>query len=364
MSYQKFEYLLNLRDPKGKVVRSALKESDMFTTMRNPKSSRMLEMRNFRQSPGSWEFERLFRVFGAMPCSVPQDRVFALLGLVTQQDENVLLSRIIDYELTVWQLLHRILHSGALLEPIIFTYHYAKNVIMATKDVHMRDLISVPLRNHLQLPEQYESNCMDSGMELQQPHVCMQQFDSVIESDAVDAQMSRGTLFLYAWSSNPPQAYTMVALPGTHLPLKESNPALYTYVLIEPCEDNCQLGCVGHPAVGLALSLLWDARHPGRSTKEAMINAMTTAIKPPTLGNARRSHSIFHARMHEKHLPEALNSFKQSTSIVKITPTQHRLDTDLATLVRLAKLVYDMQEGIALEISIPIPWEYWPQNPV
>ncbi|KAH8623354.1 HET-domain-containing protein [Alternaria alternata] len=76
----------------------------------------------FRQGSLPRVFDQMFALFGYMRRSLPQDAVFALLGLVGDRTKDTELIGMIDYSLTVWQLLQCILARDILETPLRFFF--------------------------------------------------------------------------------------------------------------------------------------------------------------------------------------------------------------------------------------------------
>lgn len=98
LPWSSVEQLLYTRTPSGTTFREELQKS---SNINDPKRSRLLQMGDYRQKHFAQDFIELFRAFGAMSCSIPQDRIFALVGLVDTHFAETQLSSIINYDLTV-----------------------------------------------------------------------------------------------------------------------------------------------------------------------------------------------------------------------------------------------------------------------
>ena len=346
MPYRELSRLLSMQNEQGVAFSTLLQESDMFTNLRNPKSSRMLEMIRYRHEPEKWEFEQLFKIFGAMPCSVPQDRVFALLGLVKQRDHNTKLVTIINYEISVWELLQRILDCKVLREPIAFVHYYAKNIIMETRDKHMKDFVSLSMEVCLQLPEHVETHCLDSSDDLPGIHVCFQALNASFNSEANNETGSCSTLYLYMWPDCPPRSYVLLALPAIRSPSKPTSSFFRPCALIEPCEADCGTACCGHAIVGFA-QVCCNTGLPDQTNATGMMNE-----KPAQHQISTENRSLLHKNMQATSLPEALLTFQKLTRAIKTGPSQYSLETKLETLVHLSTIIDEIEEGFTLEITI------------
>lgn len=110
-------------------------------------------------------FEQLFEVFGEMQCSTPQDRVLTLLGLLERdphrrQRPGSVVS-LIDYSLSVWVLLSRILQAPYLSEPVRFAGLYNKNILADSKAADLMDYT------------QQSSNVLAQFLSINTPYMCL-----------------------------------------------------------------------------------------------------------------------------------------------------------------------------------------------
>lgn len=344
--YRRLDRLLSMAVGAGVTFEDSIARSCMFSNLKNPKSSRILQMRKYRKEKGHWDLENLFEAFGAMPCSVSRDRIFALLGLIKGQDPSLELERIVDYDLTVWELLDRILASGLLQSPINFVHQYAENVILEEEDEHMKSTISLNLSARLQLPKHQVSNCLDIGLETPQPHFCFQALELCSSMSDDDNAAPFARIFLYSWPTWPPRPYVLLLLSTfntTSLPYP-----VHICAIIDPCEETCTTHCSGHLVLGFAVSSFMTS-FPEHPTTWSLTHAVRVK-NSNAYDHSSRSHSLLHTKLQNDILPAALSTFQSTIHIQKVSGKDYDMRTQLDALVKLARAVKEIEEGIILEV--------------
>jgi hypothetical protein len=111
----------------------------------------MSALSGLRRGQHCLDFENLFTVFGSSSCSLPRDRVFALLGLVGDRKQDLELVKVIDYTTTTWQLLLAILATKAIWRPLEFVAHYSSRVMEEQDDMRRTSAVSLEFDVYMRL---------------------------------------------------------------------------------------------------------------------------------------------------------------------------------------------------------------------
>jgi hypothetical protein len=310
--------------------------------------SRMFQMSNHRTDYHPWEFHKLFEAFGAMSCSIPQDRVFALLGMVAVRFEDSAWSKIIDYDLTVWQLLQKILNSEARIirNPALvsFVNAYAANVILDKIDDNKQSLVSWNLDGFLDIPNDQPRVCLD----VEQHSTPTQRQSQVFVYAQMFNQRAKVSYayghhllsFLYTWSASSTQPYVMLCIAEWFH--EKSSRTYRTYLVTYPCEDDCASHCARHSIAGFAIAL----GHGGYQ--------VSADFQPIPTAWTKRNGSQQHAKVQSTTLPVALKSLKRSMRAVRIDvkdagDAQYTLRTDLENLVQMSQTAKELERAFEAE---------------
>jgi hypothetical protein len=129
------------------------------------------------------DFENLFTVFGSLSRSLPRDRVFALLGLVGDREQDLELVKVIDYTTTSWQLLLAILATKALRRPLEFIAYYSSRVLEEQEDMCRMSAVSLEFDVYMRLERYGPHNLLQENFE-DQPYsrTEMQRFSIYMDS--------------------------------------------------------------------------------------------------------------------------------------------------------------------------------------
>src|SRR2546421_10757419 len=87
----------------------------------------------------TWSFETNFNAHHWKSCSIPQDKVYALLGMVHGRDEILSSLPIVDYSQDSWKLLHQLLNSCEFEEPLDFVHTFADQVILPMESIDQQE---------------------------------------------------------------------------------------------------------------------------------------------------------------------------------------------------------------------------------
>lgn len=339
MSWTIIERLLSTRMFLGDTLRERLDKSGDF---QRPERSVMLQMQSCRQNSAVRRFVWLFHAFSAMPCSIPLDKVYALLGLVDADFTRERLGSIIDYRLTTWGLLRKLIQAEVVghLSLLPFTYAYAENVIADTVDDYdMGARISWALKIITQLPAHFDCICLDTKpvSTLTHDYICLHALN-ICEAHRVPLSTRRNmSLYTYTPSKASNTPYTMLYVSS--FVDKETKTTWGTSFLIRSC--TCETHCTGDEVLDFA----FDCRRAIYRVPAVLANAT-----PPPL---RHNGSASHATMQLDTLPKALQTYQDQIKVVntdlKGSPC-HIVSTDLKTLVHLAQTAKALEEAFVLEL--------------
>jgi hypothetical protein len=343
-----------------------------WSRIRASKSSGWLQLHDYSKRKTSWGLEKLFEGFGAMSCSVPQDKIFALLGLLEVRTGQELVMALVDYDLSVWQLLHRIIFPITYptyprrktnfegVQAFTFTYTYAQHVIMDTEDEHMTTSTCfefsggpVALDNHL------NCYCLDSWSSTNLSRVCLQKYSSFPtprQGHFAFPMEQHVTRFQYLWYACSTQPYNLVFLPSMDHRSQESFGT--TGALIELCNDGCyrrdqwdgsrKLDCKGHSISGFSII----PQECATFERVPWFGDSKVDIADGSLSSQSLQHPpLLHDSMLSETLPTALSDFEKSVRVFAIEHLQFRLVISLEMLVRLTRVLRKLEEAFEREIQ-------------
>jgi hypothetical protein len=282
---------------------------------------------DFRQGEFLREFESTFWLFSNMQCSLPQDAVFALLGLVGKRAKDMELIGMIDYSLTVWQLLQRILAQNILQEPFyslrIYDMHLLKN--QEDNHMHMHDVVNMQLQYHAHWPLRGSDDSRYADLD----GSCLR-MALALPTDG-SSRLGEYGVILAVHTQDRHTVLERTVASFRFYPSTQSFPA--AYILTEACDSQCSTACVSHRIVGF--SWMPEYQHL----------AATELVDLPLL--MRDTESMF---------PEFISRLSSKfTAILQITNTklcvikdgsgQYLLEADLETMVKLSDFGHNMRRS-------------------
>lgn len=331
--------MLSTRMFLGDTLRECLDKSGDF---QKPERSSMLQMQSCRQNSAVRRFVWLFHAFCAMPCSIPLDKVFALLGLVDADFTRERLGSIINCKLTAWRLLRKLIQSEVVghLTLLPFTHAYAKNVIVDNVDDYdMGARIAWALKITTQLPAHFERICLDTEPVSTSTHGFINLHAlNICEAHQVPRSARRNTS-LYTYTPLKASNTPYIMLYVSSFVHKGTKTTWGTSLLIGAC--TCETRCIAHAVLGFAFDC--------RGTTDR-IPAMLENAAPLPL---RRHGSALHATMQLDTLPKALQSYQDQIKVFNTDlkgSSCHIVSTDLKTLVHLAQTAKALEEAFVLEL--------------
>ena len=124
----------------------AFKSSTMRSLIEARKAAGATAHSSGSQKQKSRDLGVLFEQFGAMSCSIPHDKIYSLLGLLSKAD--IIEEMVIDYSEDVWQLLGRILQSCKLSSPMEFVKLYKQQLQLSdtSKGKSADIIVGLPLQ--------------------------------------------------------------------------------------------------------------------------------------------------------------------------------------------------------------------------
>jgi hypothetical protein len=208
------------------------------------------------KGPRGLRFEYLFEGFGMLSCSIPQDGVFALLGLVGAREEELELVSMVDYNLTVWQLLQRILDSNVLANsPFRFTEQYNRFVIKGQQDKYMCGPIHVKLAPNSQWelcgPDDSRYTSVD-GSSLRMAMAMRASPTMSYNEEPTGYYVVEIMMYTSEWRTTSKQSGVSVRLySGDHY-VSEKLLHYSIYVLVQDCDSQCTTTCTTHAILGFS----------------------------------------------------------------------------------------------------------------
>ncbi|KAJ8114363.1 hypothetical protein OPT61_g3738 [Boeremia exigua] len=263
-----------------------------------------------------FDLEDVFQRFSGTECTLPRDRLFSLVGLLTP-DITTMLESSISYTVPAWQILGNILESGLLLNHARFTDLFSKKIIQQEHDPARGIQIQLPFRSFLHLPEHFASTCPN--------HRLGPRSDIIVSC---------------WWFDYLARPYEVLILSSHETPsIRSHGRTLYTCGLLAPCSTECMKACSGHAIVGVAL--LWEATHyirDARSSQKLSKLGWAYAVDsgPP---DVEKHPDIHPNKLETKTLSENLQLFRDSVVVTREDAQRYRLATDLQTFIRLSSIV-------------------------
>ena len=288
--------------------------------------------------------EALFGKFGMLPRSVPLDGVFALLGLLEGTEEDLRLTNIVDYSLTVWQLLQQILRLDILKSPFKFAEQYNRYVIKGQRDNYMGGHVGLKLMTTLPMQprgadDSHYARTEGSSWEMAMGIRTVQRSGIYREVDAEAVQVA---MYTSRWRSISGQSGVLVRLsqyPGT----LTTSDSLYAHVLVEACDSRCATTCATHTVIGFSWTFTHKLEHTGHLV-------LTTSIDVPLLASYASgdvSRLILNIRQRSMEMVEAISSKVRMTANHDFnlydSRTPYKLETDVETMVILSTFMKDLE---------------------
>ena len=315
--------------------------------------SKAFDLMYYRKAPKN--FEALFDTFGMLPRSISVDGVFALLGLLGDSEhgnsilgdseEDLRLISLIDYSLTVWQLLQRILALNYLtLSPFRFAYQYNRFVIKGQSDDHMGDYVSMELEKPLswQLCGADGSRYARAEGSPLQMAMAIQASRAIMYHEATSGDTVEIAVYTPRWR-------TLAVRSGTSVEQCVGLPSLKllhlrTCALFEACDSRCTTTCATHAIVGF--SWTYSHEHGHLQTRDP---APTEMIDVPLLASHASgdvSQLIHNIQQRSMEMVEAISSKVRITANNRFSvckdQTRYKLETDVETVVLLSTFIEDL----------------------
>jgi len=290
-------------------------------------------------------FEALFENYGMLQRSVPLDGIFALLGLLGDSEEDLRLISIIDYSLTVWQLLQQILALNILKSsPFKFIEQYNRCVIKGRRDDYMGVYFSLEL-GKLQSWQPYVADdsryTRAGGSPLQMdPDIRalrVIRYCEATSDDTVEIEMytPEGRTV-----SRPSTASVRLSL-SFDLPMFLQ--PLETCALVEACDSRCTTACVSHAVIGFSWTFWHYSRGPNEPAPIISIDVPLLASHAPWYV----SQLIHNIQQRSMEMVEAIISKVRMTandrSSFHKSETPYKLETDVETMVTLSTFIRDLE---------------------
>lgn len=329
---------------------------------KNPMSSRMLQMRRCRRDKETRDLEGLFEAFGAMPCSMKQDRVYALLGLVQGLDDGEV-KNLVDYEQSCWKLLRTLLETHNLRSPAQLTERYATYVLMDEQDgVQMSVPLAMDRDVFVTLPAGCDPRILypnpGSGPTDETPkaiHQLLAVNERLFGTDTEKAPTTGTPNGIPSWRGIVIYALHTPKTQNKHTSSSILLPLSHTRHSHAPTSTTIQTSLIisssaPHHILGLALS---QPRPSGDNTNHAPRSA-SPSLTLDELRNEflKYNDSLLHKRLMQDVLPKALAELIASTSVQNVAPTRYRLCfSRMEVWVRLASVVAQLEEAHVLQYT-------------
>jgi hypothetical protein len=289
---------------------------------------------SFRRGHLSREFEQMFTLFADMLCSLPQDAVFALLGLVGERTKDTELIGMIDYSLTVWQLLQCILARDIIEYPLQFAYHYWVEILrnQEDKDTHMHDVLNVQLRHqaHLSLRDLDDSRYTNlDGLSLRMA--------LALPVDGSSSKPGVTGIILAVHTRDRP---TVLEQAVVSLQVYSSTgPDTAVSILFEACDSQCSTACMSHRIIGFEWKPSWVREHGLElEPPKKLINL------PLLMRNSESSLPIIISEL-SLEFRAILQTTNTKCCVVRDRFSQYTLETDLETMEKLVDFVYSIRRS-------------------
>ena len=310
----------------------------------------------YRSVRGS--FERLFEHFGMLPRSVPLDGVFALLGLLKGTEKDLRLISIIDYSLTVWQLLQQILALDILDFPFKFAEQYNRYVIKDQRDDYMGGYVSMELKQdvywNLSGAERAAGSSLNTVMTIRASRAI--RYSEATNNDTVEVAV------------NTPRWRTIAVRSGISVELSfgllSTKPSylLRTRALVEACDSQCATSCTTHAVVGFSW-ISW--RYPKKPYEPASIISIDVPLSA-SHASGDVSRLIHNIQQRSMELVEAMSSKVRMIATGRSSdhqnPILYKLETDVETMVMLSTFIKDLETHKGWQGLLDLATE-WVQRP-
>jgi len=311
----------------------------------------------YRSTGGA--FEALFQGFGMLPRSVPIDGVFALLGLIEWPEEDLRLISIVDYSLTVWQLLQQILALDILKSPFRFAEQYNRYVIKGQRDDYMGGLVSLELEK-TQSWQLYgaddsrygrtEGTSWETTMDIRTSRAIG--FVKEIDGNTIEVVM-----YTPKWRGISGQSGVSVGLTRVYFVPTLVN-SLDTHALVEACGSRCATTCATHAVVGFSWTIVHDHEHTRDSVPTTSIDV--SLLTSDASGDV--SQLIHDMQQRSTEMVEAMSSKVRIIAGVGVDlytgRTPYKLETDVETMVKLSTFVkyFQAHKGWRRLLELAIDW--------
>jgi len=297
------------------------------------------------RSLGQRNFESLFETFGMLPRSDPRDGVFALLGLLTGDEEDSRLISIADYSLTVWQLLQQILALDILKwGPFKFAEEYNRYVIKGQRDDYMGDYVGLRMEegHPWRLCGADDSRYARTEGSSREMAMGIRASRSIMPYGEIDYGTVEVAMYTPRWRSISGQSGVSVELSWCH-GLPTTLKFLYTHALVEACDSRCVTTCATHAVVGFS----WVITHRRKRVHDLVL---TRSIDVPLLAFSASgdvSQLIHNIQQRSMEMVEAISSKVRMTAGDGVDfhtgETLYKLETDVETMVILSTFIRDLE---------------------
>jgi hypothetical protein len=245
------------------------------------------------------------------------------MGLVRDRKADLELVKVVDYELSVWELLGRILDTNSLITPFRFMYLYRYNAIgtyaggKLYEDGYMTQAASLVLDFYLQLPHFGPS---DEDLHDDLKAVEIREFGIHIAS--INVYKSVHVYKSLTYRSHSSELIYLPGDPAKDIPGKR----LRACALVGSCDSQCRKYCCSRTILGFARV---DPIIEPPVRRHEKTGSVITMEEASLREQSPRAHFYMCNQELEQRLPKLLRSMKNLTRAVKVAPEQYRLDTDL-----------------------------------
>ncbi|CAN9204477.1 unnamed protein product [Alternaria alternata] len=284
-------------------------------------------------------FESLFADFGMLPCSMPLDGVFALLGLVGDRKKDLQLSSLIDYDLTAWQLLKHILDSKVLWEPFRFAECYNRYLIKGQKDKHMHDRTNLELDCYLDWKYCDSSHSLYKSIDRSSFQPALRAFQGCVSAKLGHMDVSNNHSIVYAhdWRTVSRRSCVLLRLSTNVLELL-NEVAFVTYALVEACDLRCKKSCASHPIIGfVGVTSSHEEEHQTMSPM--------TPIELPLPTDHALGEMFKFRKDAQQRMGELLIAGEKKARAVRCKSTQYKLEINLEVMMQLSTFMVSIEEG-------------------
>ena len=291
---------------------------------------RELQLSQRQESDPHSELEAAFGIFGPMRCALPQDRIFALIGILDPRSA-ALLRPLISYETSLWTLLCEILEAGVVRNYPRFVQQYTTDVLERERHRLPTKQIELFFNHYLTIRKHSLAECTKAHP--WHYHEC-RWFNP---PKGVDVSCR-----ILDYLNN---SFDLCSLLHRDLKIWK----LRICALIKPCALDCNPRCQGHPISGLAL-ILESLSDLGKNTLhwaytlDSDFTELESDIEfrmgaQSTLRWEGRKTTVSDALRTFQNVIMATRSSKDGKMPYRSTSVDFILKTDLATFVRLCDFV-------------------------